>query len=357
MKQKAPSAILRTPVIAGVLFCHLLFLASCKKNSTPAWDQTGTAPPATGVFAEPSAKPEPAPNAAQEPPPPAPAETTESTNTSTSGGFRFIAYNLENWLLMDRRVEKQNLKNAPKPESERAAAITLLAKQKPDIIGLCEIGQKSDLAEVQSRLKSAGVDLPHLHYTGGTDETRHLGFLSKFPITSTATPAETRFKMNGMDYGINRGILDATVDIRGTSYRFLGLHLKSKREVEGIDQEEMRIHEAKLLRRHLDSILATNPKARLVVYGDFNDTRPTRTIKSVTGGYTDAGYLTAIPCQDKAGTYWTHYWKPHDIYSRIDYVFVSRELRRHVDFRASHIVDDPLWKEASDHRPLLAIFR
>jgi endonuclease/exonuclease/phosphatase family metal-dependent hydrolase len=32
-------------------------------------------------------------------------------------------------------------------------------------------------------------------------------------------------------------------------------------------------------------------------------------------------------------------------------------LRSEVDFRASHIIDDPAWNEASDHRPVLAIFK
>lgn len=340
-------SFLRTPALAGVLFCHLFTLASCKESGTPDWSASERPAETPQEFVE--AKEDDA----------APRSDTDDPNPpqSSTGGFRFIAYNVENWLLMDRRVENQNLKNAPKPEAERAAAITLMVAEKPDVLGLCEIGTREDLQEVQTRLKTAGLDLPHLLYTGGTDEVRHLGLLSKYPITSTAKPAETNFKMRGTTYGINRGILDATVTIRSTPYRFLGVHLKSKRQVEGFDQEEMRIHEAKLLRRHIDSILGNDAKARLIVYGDFNDTRPTHTIRSVTGGYTEAGYLTAIPFKDKAGTAWTHHWKPHDIYSRIDFVFVSRELRRQVDFKASHIADAPAWELASDHRPLVANFR
>ena len=53
--------------------------------------------------------------------------------------------------------------------------------------------------------------------------------------------------------------------------------------------------EARLLRRHVDSILKENADARLVVYGDFNDTRATPAIKQITGKYNDPTYLTAIP--------------------------------------------------------------
>lgn len=328
----------RTPVIAGVFFCLLTQLVSCEEKGTPQWQASHDSAPPEERATSPAARP---------------AESA----SSFSPGFRFVSYNVRNWLVMDRHIEKTLIPNSPKPESERQAAIAILASQKPDVIGLCEIGTKKDLQEIQSRLASSGINLPHLHYTGGTDEVRHLGLLSRFPITATAQPAKTSFRLRGMNYGINRGVLDTTLSIGSTPFRFLGVHLKSKREIEGADQEEMRLHEAKLLRSHIDSIFAADSKARLIVYGDFNDTRPTHTIRSVTGGYTDPGYLTAIPFQDSAATYWTHYWKPHDIYARIDFVFVSRELRRQIDFKASRIVDHPQWQEASDHRPLLTIFR
>jgi len=118
----------------------------------------------------------------------------------------------------------------------------------------------------------------------------------------------------------------------------------------------MRVHEARLLRRHVDALLQADPEARLVVYGDFNDTRPTKTFKTVTGSYNDPGYLTALPLKDSRGHSWTHHWGLHDIYSRIDFITVSRALRPEVDFRASHIIDMPGWEKASDHRALIAIF-
>jgi endonuclease/exonuclease/phosphatase family metal-dependent hydrolase len=272
-------------------------------------------------------------------------------------GLRFIAYNVENWLTMDRYVDDKPLKDSPKPESEKKAVIEILAKNQPDVVGVCEIGSAADFAEIQESLKAAGVDLPHSHYSGGSDSVRHLGFLSRFPITATAKPAEMEYQLKGQTFGFNRGVLDATIQARGKTYRFLGVHLKSKRDVEEGDQEEMRINEARLLRRHLDTILQADANARVVVYGDFNDTRPTKAFKTVTGSYNDPGYLTAIPFKDTRGHAWTHHWALHDIYSRIDFVTVTRALRPEVDFQASHVIDDPNWDKASDHRPVLAIFK
>ena len=335
--------------------CAILALSasSCGKSSgTPDWDQTAENSAATGETSSKAPEPKPQPDNTNTQAPPAADQPLGQTT-----GLRFIAYNVENWLKMDRFVDNKQLKDSPKPESEKKAVIKLLADNKPDIIGLCEIGQAKDLAEIQESLKAAGLDLPHSHFTGGSDPTRHLGLLSRFPIVSTAKPAETDFRLNGQTFSINRGILDATVNARGKTYRFLGVHLKSKRAIEEADQEEMRIHEARLLRCHVDALLRENPQARLVVYGDFNDTRPTRTFKTVTGNYNSPGYLTALPAKDSRGHAWTHHWAPHDIYSRIDFIAVTRALRPELDFQNSYIIDDPGWEEASDHRPILAIFR
>lgn len=351
----------RASVLTGAVLCAALSLSlvSCgEKGGTPDWDTPASE---TASSSEPAVSGTPAPPTPEPPPAPQPvaAETPSPTPnaTPTEAGLKFMAYNVENWLTMDRYVDNKPLKNSPKPDSEKKATIEIITKQQPDVIGLCEIGEATDLAEIQSSLKAAGLDLPHSHYTGGSDSVRHLGLLSRFPIISTAKPAEVEFQMQGQTYAINRGILDASITAKGKSYRFLGVHFKSKRPVTEFDQEEMRVHEARLLRRHVDSILSADPQSRLVVYGDFNDTRPTKAFKAVTGSYNDPGYLTAIPFKDKQGDAWTHHWAPHDIYSRIDFVLVSRALRPEVDFPNSYLVDDADWNKASDHRALMAIFK
>jgi endonuclease/exonuclease/phosphatase family metal-dependent hydrolase len=353
------------PRILGAFFCSLILLTgpSCdKKAGTPDWDTPGVEAPATVSEPAPVAVPAPPAVVKTETPavaeiPKTPEKVIQPSEPASSEGLRFIAYNVENWLIMDRYVNRKNLKGAPKPESEKAAVIGLLARHAPDVIGLCEIGEATDLAEIQASLKAAGLDLPHSHYTGGSDPTRHLGLLSRFPITSTAKPAESEYQLAGQTFAINRGILDATLQARGKDYRFVGVHLKSKRDSEQGDQEAIRLNEARLLRKHVDTILASNADARLVVYGDLNDTRSTPAIKAITGNYNDPTYLTAIPAKDSRGEAWTHHWSLHDIYSRIDFVMVSRGIQNDVDFQAAKVIDDADWAEASDHRAILAIFR
>ncbi len=344
----------RAPGFTGAVFVGALALwfTSCgKKTGTPEWGREEVGKPAVAeVSNSVVAKPVSGRTTTAQAPPSAVAPPSTE-------GLRFIAYNVENWLTMDRFTDQKPSQNAPKPAAEKQAVIDILVSHSPDIVGLCEIGEAGDLAEIQNSLKAAGLDLPHVLYTGGSDPIRHLGLLSRFPITSRAKPAEVDYQLKGRTFAINRGILDATIRARGKSYRFLGVHLKSKREVEEADQEEMRIHEARLLRHHVDAILLTDTNARLIVYGDFNDTRPSKAFRTVTGNYNDPGYLTAIPAKDSRGEAWTHHWALHDTYSRFDYITVTRMLKPEVDFKTSRIIDDPSWSEASDHRPVLAVFK
>ncbi|HEY8961293.1 MAG TPA: endonuclease/exonuclease/phosphatase family protein [Luteolibacter sp.] len=328
----------RAPGILGAFFfaCVLPWLAGCeRKHGTPDWNpavatqpaipaQTGQAPPAPS---------------ADEPVP-----------------FRFVAYNLQNWLTQERATD-QGVVPASKPEASKRAVIELLASARPEVLGVCEIGDRNDLADVQQRLKAAGIELPHTYFTGGVDATRHLGLLSRFPIVSTEAPGNLDYRLGGRAIGMQRGILDATVEIAGKPVRFLGVHLKSKRPVAEGDQAEMRLHEAHLLRRHLDTILAAHPHERLIVYGDFNDTKASDTLKTIQGPFNHERFLAALPLVDRQGNAWTHAWEAEDLYSRYDWILTSQALKGRIDLPGCRIVDEPAWREASDHRPVLAVFK
>lgn len=336
------AVIHRASVMTGALFCLGLALvsSSCgEERRTPDWGKGKTE-----VERE------------REPSAPSNAKPRASKPRS-GGGLRFMAYNVENWLTMERSTSGGAKEMAPKPEAEKNAVIDLIVARQPDVLGLAEIGTEADLADIQRRLKAAGLDLPVAHVASGTDEVRRLGLLSRFPIVATAKPKVTTFQLQGRTYGINRGILDVTIEQGKVPYRFLGVHLKSKRDSPEVDEEQMRIQEAGLLRRHVDGILKSDTDARLVVYGDFNDSRNSMAIKTVMGSYGSSDSLMPIRLRDSRGYSWTHCWDYEDVYSRIDYVAVSGALKSEVDYKGSCIVDDLLWEKASDHRPLLVIFR
>lgn len=324
--------------LGAFLFSALcLFSVGCEKKAagTPEWTEDA-APAPTATPASPPLK----------------AKAEEQT---ASGPIRFVAYNVENWLDRNRYPGSKATGDGTKPEKARQAVITVLAAVKPDILGVCEIGETSDLAELQTRLKAAGVDLPHVHYTGGADPIRHLALLSRFPITSTAKPSKTSYPLNGRTYGMQRGILDATVRVNGKDYRFIGAHLKSKRDVQEGDQEQMRASEAHLLRDHIEGILAADPSIRLIAYGDFNDTKASAVVKTLQGGANRPDSLMPLALLDSHGEAWTQHWAYEDIYSRFDWIMVSKTLKSEIDAKASRVVDEPACEDASDHRPVMMV--
>jgi endonuclease/exonuclease/phosphatase family metal-dependent hydrolase len=133
------------------------------------------------------------------------------------------------------------------------------------------------------------------------------------------------------------------------------------------DQEEWRLQEAMLLRAIIEARLTTNPGRRLVVLGDFNDVKDSRTIKTIVGH--GATSLFDTRPAERTGEHsfeaglsqarrvtWTEYYAREDVYSRIDYILVSRSLERDWLSGETYVLNLPDWGLASDHRPLVAGF-
>ena len=267
-----------------------------------------------------------------------------------------MAYNLKNYLTMDVFLKGGVKEARPKDPKEVAAIVDIIVGQKPQILGLCEIGTKEDLADLQTRLKAAGLDLPHSHHTGGMDTTRHLGLLSALPIVSTNSQRNLPFKINDEEFLMRRGILDVTIDLPQGPTHFIGLHLKSKRPSNTFDEAEVRLNEARLARSHCDAIIEKNPTAGIVLYGDMNDTRKTAPLAMMMGRSNSDNYLEDVFIKDSRGELWTHYWSYQQQYSRFDFILVSKTLKSAIDWKKSYIADPPNWFEASDHRPAIVTF-
>lgn len=344
-------------VACGLLFAFLSL--SAWAGSTPPAIDSGKSTVAPQVD---SLKQAEAPPSKPEAASPSPAESKPVA--AGSPVLRFVAYNVENWLTLEKRYlydEHRELTNAPKPEKEKAAVVQVIKEANPDVLGLCEIGTREDLLDIQQRLKQAGIDLPHLAYTGGMDPVRHLGFLSKLPLQQVTLPKEAMsYRLGQKEFLIQRGVMDVTVQTPDQrKWHFIGVHFKSKRETDDGDQAAMRLREAQLLRRHLDTVLQQDPQAALIVYGDFNDAVKTPALRAVEGPANSPRALMRLWLRDSRGERWTHYWGKEESYAPLDHIFVSHALwkQRGVVMEQSRIIDIPAWENASDHRALLAVFR
>lgn len=279
--------------------------------------------------------------------------------------FRVAAYNVENYL--DQTTEsRRHVKSAAAKAKIRE---TILA-MKPDVLALEEMGGLSALLELRDALKKDGLDLPHYEHVTGFDTNIHVALLSQFPIVVRRPHTNDSFLLNGRRFRVSRGFTDVDIKVNDRyEFTLIGAHLKSRRAVPEGDEAELRHEEAKILRGIVDRKLAANPKANVVVLGDFNDTYNTKAIKEIVGRGNDKLVDTrpaerngdnqpnpTNPRYSPRNTTWTHYYGVEDTYSRIDYLMLSPGMAREWNKEQTFLPTLANWGIASDHRPLLATF-
>ena len=261
-------------------------------------------------------------------------------------------YNVENYV--DAKPAGEGSKYGTRAKSEKAAAalVRIIKEINPDILGVCEMGSPERFEDFKKRLNDAGLGYRDFEYVQAVDEDRHLALLSRFPIVARQSRADVPFELDGKPEKVRRGILDVTIQVNPDyQLRMVGAHLKSKLPVpEG--EAIIRRLEAMKLREHLEKILQADAEVNLVCYGDFNDTKNEPMFAEVSGVVNTATRLTALLARDALGDRWTYYWKTADLYSRIDYLFVSPALVGEVVKSKSRVYRGDDWNDASDHRPV-----
>ena len=264
------------------------------------------------------------------------------------------SYNVENYLGAEPVAAGEKSRGKPKTEAAIAAVIRVIKEINPDILGVCEMGSPERFEDFKKRLAAAGLGYVDAEYVQAADPDRHLALVSRFPIVARHSQADVPFELNGQPEKVRRGFLDVTIQVAPDyQLRMVGVHLKSKLAVaEG--EAVVRRHEAQQLRRHLEKILVADPAVNLVCYGDFNDTKDTPMFAEIRGIRGTPTYLDDLPAKDDLGDRWTHYWKTADLYSRIDYLFVSPALVREVVPGSAHVDRSEFWSAASDHRAVSA---
>lgn len=267
--------------------------------------------------------------------------------------FSVMSYNLHQYALMDR--DGGGEPDDPKPQEECAVVVALIAAERPDVLTVQEMGDEIRFGEFREALRAAGLDYPYAELLQRGQFEANLAVLSRFPIVSVQHHTNEWYSIGPAKVAVARGFLDVDIQVNPTyRFRLLGAHLKSK-VYSPLGQTEMRRNEARLLNKAVRDILEENPEINLLVAGDLNDDYASAPLREVSGRR--GGELTDLRPVDSAGDAWTCFSAATDSHSRFDYLFVSEGMLPEVVREQTRVVRDPLTYQASDHRPVIGVFR
>lgn len=285
-----------------------------------------------------------------------------ASGTFAADRFSVATYNVENYL--DGPV----LGRTAKPAEAKAKVRDTLLAMRADVVALQEMGSTNALLELRASLQAGGLDYPHWEHVSGHDTNIHVAVLSRFPIVARRPHTNDSFLLNGRRFRVSRGFLETDIQVSPQfQFTLLAAHLKSKRPVPEADQAELRAQEALQLREKIDAHLKANAGASLIVLGDLNDSRDTKPVRTIIGRgraaladlrpeeATRAGPDASL-VRTAANITWTYFYSREDTYSRFDYMLANRSLASRVVPEMTCVFTLPWWREASDHRPVLATF-
>ena len=204
----------------------------------------------------------------------------------------------------------------------------------PDLLGLCEVENREVVEMLVERLKSLGRKYQIVH----KDSPSERGIDCAIIYDSTVfTLVEPHF--HHVDAKNTRDIVEAKFKRNGIDLYVFMAHWPSR-----FNEEQYRHRAADVLRKRVDSILAAEPKADIVVLGDLNDEPDDtsirvhlRTVKSEVQMAADSLLDTTAPMKDanKGTIVYKNKWE------LFDHVIISRGLLDSAGFR---------WKKGSTRR-------
>jgi endonuclease/exonuclease/phosphatase family metal-dependent hydrolase len=270
---------------------------------------------------------------------------------------RVATFNVENYL--DASATARRAKSAASEAKVRDSILAL----HPDVIALQEIGSSNALLALEAGLKVGGLDLPFWEQVAAYDTNLHVSILSRFPIVSRRAHTNEGFLLDGRRLEVKRGFADVEIQVNAR-FRFslIAAHLKSRLPSPLAEEEEWRYQEALALRHAIDSRLADDAESNLIVLGDFNDVQDSKPLRTIVGRGktrlfdTRPAERNGAADSDSRQITWTHYYGKEDVFSRIDYILLSRAMEKIWLKSETYILASPDWGLASDHRPLVAAF-
>ena len=240
----------------------------------------------------------------------------------------------------------------PREEMEHWAAA--IRKINPDVISLQEVENRGYLERfVKVFLADMGYKYI-VEFDGNDLRGIDVALLSRAPIGEVTSRRHLRFTgPDGVERGFQRDVPAITVMPRGAApIEIWPVHLKSK--ADGAETSEpIRLAEVGELRKLLDAKLAADPNARIIVTGDFNDTRDSKSMTTVFGtGETAMWAPEAKETEDSIAD-------PEFPEGRapIDFITCSPAIKQLYIEDSCQVRRTPVEVDGSDHDPVWAKFK
>lgn len=171
-----------------------------------------------------------------------------------------------------------------KPREEMQLWAEAIRRVNPDVVALQEVENRGYLERfVKLFLGDMGYD--HIvHFDGNDLRGIDVALLSRAPIGEVTSRRHLEFKdPDGIVRRFQRDVPAITVMPKvGPPLEIWPVHLKSKSD-SAETSEPIRLAEAAELRRLLDAKFAADQNARILVVGDFNDTRDSKSLGIIFG--------------------------------------------------------------------------
>jgi endonuclease/exonuclease/phosphatase family metal-dependent hydrolase len=204
----------------------------------------------------------------------------------------------------------------------------------PDVLGLCEVENRKVVEMLKEKLAPLGRKYEIIHKDSPSDRGIDCALLVDTNIFGVA---DTKFHF--VDAERTRDIIEARLRRDDAGLFVFVNHWPSRH-----NDEWQRIKAADVLRKRIDEILAADPKADIVMVGDFNDEPENVSIKDHLRAMASKDNLpagavfdtTARLVAEQKGTFvWSNKWQ------LIDHVIISAGLLDDSGFQ---------WKEGSSER-------
>lgn len=238
-----------------------------------------------------------------------------------------------------------------KPREQLVKLAELIRSTNADVLALQEVESRGYLQRfVDVFLPEAGYR--HVVLLEGND-TRGIdvAVVSRLPIGRVSSHRHLTFDdENGKRRRLSRDLLCVEVmPADRPSFEVWAVHLKSNSDGREV-AEPIRISEVRQIRQIYDQAVSSNPSARILVCGDFNDTLESRTLQQMLASPRNA-LRTLVNADPKRVTY-----NRQPYQSMIDFILASPDMAKSFVPGSYQVFEGTVESGGSDHNPVIARF-